>query len=94
MEIVPEMWKPWQAGNEIVFKVLFRGNPEPSTVLDVAYSNTIDYRQWKAIGGEDGRIRIQAKDPGRYLVVARREVQERVYDSLSLTATLSFLVTK
>lgn len=97
LEIAPATWEPWRAGDELAFEILFRGNRETDAVLDVAYSNSVEYRQWKEIGGVDGRIILQPKDPGRYLVVARREAQERqdgVYDSLSLTTTLSFLVLK
>lgn len=89
--------KPRLAGEELTFEILLRGNRETDAVLDEAYSDGVDYRQWKEIGGVDGRKMMRPQDPGRYLVVARREVQERqdgVYDNLSLTTTLSFLVLK
>ncbi len=97
LEIAPAAWGPWRAGDKLAFAILFRGNREPDAVLDVTYANGVDYKQWKKIGGIDGRIILQPQDPGRYLVVARREVQEcqdGVYDSLSLTTTLSFMVLK
>lgn len=97
LEIAPVKWGPWRAGDELALEILLRGNRETDAVLDVAYANGVDYRQWKKIGDIDGRIILQPQDPGRYLVVARRQVQERQdggYDSLSLTTTLSFLVLK
>ncbi|MDH7578897.1 MAG: DUF4198 domain-containing protein [Bacillota bacterium] len=97
LEIVPEIWKQWRAGDQIALQVQFRGKPLDTMVMDVACDGPGGYKQWKESAGEDGRIRLQVGEPGRYLVVARREVPEReegVYDLLSLTATLCFIVTK
>lgn len=55
------------------------------------------YRQWQEMTGGDGRLTLQAGEPGRYLLIARHRVSEGekgVYDELSLTSTFSFMVTK
>lgn len=65
--------------------------------MDVACIGPDGFRQWQEIAGADGRFTVGALEPGRYLVVARHlvsEAEKMVYDKLSLTATLSFMVTK
>ncbi len=97
LEIIPIVWKQWRVGDEISLQVQFRGEPLDGVALDAACNGPGGYRQWQEITGGDGRISLQARDPGRYLVVARYRVPEReegVYDALSLTATLFFFVTK
>ncbi|MGB9792800.1 MAG: DUF4198 domain-containing protein [Thermacetogeniaceae bacterium] len=97
LEIVPEIWRQWQAGDEIALQVLLRGRLLDNVVVDVVCDGPAGRREWKEEAGGDGRIRLRANEPGRYLVVARRDLHEReegIYDLLSLTATLFFLVTK
>ncbi|NPV28101.1 MAG: DUF4198 domain-containing protein [Firmicutes bacterium] len=97
LEIIPAVWKQWRVGDEIGLQVQFRGEPLDGVALDVACNGPGGYRQWQEMTGGDGRINLQARDPGRYLVVARYRVpegEEGVYDALSLTATLCFIVTK
>lgn len=97
LEIQPEIWKQWRLGDEINFKLFFRGEPLDGVSVDVACSGPGGYRQWQELTGEDGRLTLQAKEPGRYLLIARHRVpegEEGVYDELSLTATFAFMVTK
>lgn len=97
LEILPIMWKQWRVGDEISLQVQFRGEPLDGVALDVACNGPGGYRQWQEMTGADGRVNLQAGEPGRYLVVARHrlpEGEEGMYDALSLTATLFFFVTK
>lgn len=97
LEIIPAVWKQWRVGDEIGLQVQFRNDPLDGAALDVACNGPGGYRQWQEMTGGDGRINLQAREPGRYLVVARHRVpegEEGVYDALSLTATLCFFVTK
>jgi len=97
LEIRPETWKQWRLGDKINFKIFFRGEPLDGAAVDVASSGPAGYRQWQEITGGDGRLTLQAKEPGRYLLIARHRVpegEEGVYDELSLTATFAFMVTK
>lgn len=97
LEIQPEMWKQWRLGDEINFQIIFRGEPLDGTAVDVAYSGPGGYRQWQEMTGRDGRLALQAREPGRYLLIARCRVpegEEGVYDELSLTATFALMVTK
>lgn len=97
LEIVPEIWRQWRAGDRIALQVQLRGKPQDNAVVDVACDSPGGFKQWKEEAGEGGRIVLDVGEPGCYLVIARREVPEReegVYDLLSLTATLCFIVTK
>jgi len=97
LEIIPAVWKQWRVGDEISLQVQFRGEPLDGAALDVACNGPGGYRQWQEMTGADGRVNLQAGEPGRYLVVARHrlpEGEEGVYDALSLTATLFFFATK
>jgi len=97
LEIQPETWKQWRLGDDINFQVFFRGEPLDGTVVDVACSGPGGYRQWQEMTGGDGRLTLQAKEPGRYLLIARHRIpegEEGVYDELSFTATYAFMVTK
>ena len=97
LEIIPAVWKQWRGGDEISLQVQFRGKPLDGATLDVACNGPGGYRQWQEMTGGDGCINLQAREPGRCLVVARHrleEGEEGVYDALSLTATLYFFVTK
>lgn len=97
LEIQPEMWKHWRMGDEINFKILFRGEPLDGAVVDVACSGPGGYRQQQEMTGEDGWLTLQAKEPGRYLLIVRHRVpegEEGVYDELSITTTFAFMVTK
>ncbi|MBF7082449.1 hypothetical protein IT084_05580 [Desulfallas sp. Bu1-1] len=53
--------------------------------------------QWQEMTGRDGRLALQARESGRYLLIARCRVlegEEGGYDELSLTTTYAFMVTK
>jgi len=91
------MWKQWRVGDEISLQVQFRGEPLDGVALDVVCNGPGGYRQWQEMTAADGRVNLQAQEPGRYLVVARHrlpEGEEGVNDALSLTATLFFFATK
>jgi len=95
LEILPVVWKQWRVGDEIALQVQFRGEPLDGVTLDVASNGPGGYRQRKKMTDGGGYINLQAREPGRYLVVARYRVPEReegAYDTLSLTTTLCFLV--
>jgi uncharacterized GH25 family protein len=97
LELAPVAWKQWRKGEEVPLRLEFRGQALPDEVLDVIYSLNDVYKVWKESAGEGGVLKLHADRPGYYLAVARREVQEKqegVYDTLSLTATLSFMVVK
>lgn len=97
LEIIPEMWRHWHAGDEIALSLAFRGWRAGGVAVDVACAGPEGYRQWQETTGQDGRFNVIAREPGRYLVVARHlvsEAEKTVYDKLSFTATLSFMVTK
>lgn len=97
LEIIPAVWKQWQVDEEIGLQVQFRSEPLDGVALDVACNGPGGYRQWQEMTDGDGCLSLQAREPGRYLVVARYRVpegEEGVYDALSLTATLGFMVTK
>lgn len=97
LEMVPDIWKQWRAGDRIALQVLLRGQPLNISAVDVACDGPRGYQDWMVSADENGRIKLEVSEPGRYLVVARHQVQERgegVYDLLSLTATLGFIVTR
>ncbi|WP_027718439.1 DUF4198 domain-containing protein [Desulfovirgula thermocuniculi] len=95
LEIIPAVWKQWRVGDEIGLQVQFRGEPLDGVALDVACNGPGGYRQWQEMTDVNGCIILQAREPGRYLVVARYRVpegEEGVCDVLSLTTTLCFIV--
>lgn len=97
LEIVPAVWKQWRVDDEIGLQVEFRGKPLEGVALDVVCNGPGGYRQWQEMTHGDGRINLKAWETGRYLVVARYwvpEGREGLYDALSLTATLCFVVLK
>jgi len=97
LEIRPVYWKHWQVGETLPLVVFFRGEPLDGIAVDVAVSGPAGYRQCQEMTGPEGGLALLAEEPGRYLVIARHRVPEceaGVYDELSLTATLAFMVTK
>jgi uncharacterized GH25 family protein len=96
LELVPATWQPWRVGDTIPLQAYFRGQPLDVTILDLACQGPEGYRQWKETA-DGGILNFQPQAAGRYLAITRREVQEGLageYDSISLTATLSFMVLK
>lgn len=97
LEIKPILWKKWRVGDEVGLQVQFLGEPQEGVVMDLTCSGPGVYRQWREITDGNGRINLQAWDPGRYLMVARYrmpEREEKIYGALFLTATLFFFVEK
>lgn len=97
LEIVPNLWRHWRAGDEIPLALAFRGRGAGGVTVDVACIGPDGYRHWRETTGADGRFTVGVRDPGRYLVVARHLVSEPVRlvcDKLSFTTTLSLMVTK
>lgn len=68
-EIVPVVWKQWRVRDEIDLQVQFRGEPLDGVPLDVASNGPGGYRQRKRMTDGGGYINLQAREPGRYLVV-------------------------
>lgn len=97
LEIRPALWKSWRAGDVISLGVYFRNEPLDGISVDIAINGPDGYLQWQDMTRANGALYVFAEKPGRYLVVARYSVpegEEGVYDELSLTATLAFMVTK
>ncbi len=97
LEVRAPSWRQWRVGDEISFRLLFRGAPLEGAAVDVASSGPGGYRQWVELTGTGGGITLKPQEPGHYLLVARHEVpegEEGVYDAVSLTATLYFIVTR
>lgn len=97
LELVAPSWKQWRAGDEISLELQFRGEPLDGVAVDIACNGPGGYRQLQVMTGADGRINLNAKDPGYYLIVVRHRVPEGeagVYDDTSFTTTLWFMVTK
>ncbi|ACV61402.1 hypothetical protein Dtox_0474 [Desulfofarcimen acetoxidans DSM 771] len=65
--------------------------------MDIACNGPGGYRRFHKMEGGDGQITFQGKSPGRYLLLARRKLQEgeeEVYDELSLTSTFAIMIKK
>lgn len=97
LEIRPAAWKQWRAGETLPLAVYYHGEPLDGIAVDAAVNGPGGYRQWQDLTGPAGVLALRAAEPGRYLAIARHRVPERkegVYDELSLTATLAFMVTR
>jgi uncharacterized GH25 family protein len=97
LEITWPQWRQWRAGDEVSVGIAFRNEGIDGLAVDLVCAGPGGYRQWQELTGAGGGLKFTAGEPGRYLVVARYrlpEAKEGVYDEVSYTATMFFLVTR
>lgn len=97
LEIRPAHWKHWRAGETLPLAVYYHGEALEGLAVDVGVSGPAGYRLRQEMTGPEGSLYVHAKEPGRYLVIARRTLpggEESDCDELSLAATLAFMVAK
>lgn len=98
LEIRPHHWHHWHAGATLEIELLFQGQPLGNANVEIVIQGPRDSIQQLQTTPE-GRLTLQAVDPGRYLITARHTVPggqagPATCDETTYTTTLALMVTK